>query len=98
MARRLAKPVPLGEEPFDESFQAPVAIVSFRPIEHRKHRRSSDRVDGLTFRHQPGIFFARELTDRVIVGEGLRKRNRYEVQARIGGDLREEVDRLTDYE
>ena len=80
MARGLAKLVPLGEKAFDEPFDAPVAIASLPPIENREHRRSRDRVDGLAWRNQRGIFFARKLADRIVIGKALRKRNRHEVQ------------------
>src|SRR5262249_11843303 len=97
MPRRLAKLVPVGEKAFDESFGAPVPTVSFRPVENSEHPRNPDRVDGLSFRNQRRIFLIRKLTNRIVIGKGLRKRNWHEAQTRIGGDLRKKVDRLSDH-
>ena len=73
MARRLAKLVPFGEQVVDEPLNPPVAVVALRPIEHREHRRHGERIDGLPFRHQRRIVLARQLAERVVVGEGLRE-------------------------
>src|SRR5262245_42113644 len=97
MPRRLSKLVPVGEKTFDESFGAPVPIVSFLPVENGEHRRRRDRVDGLSFRNQGRILLIRKLTNRIVIGEDRRKRNRQEVQTRIGGDLRKKVNRLSDH-
>src|SRR5262249_32666257 len=97
MPRRLAKLVPVGEKAFAESFGASVPIVSFRPVENCEHRRNRDRVNGLSFRNQRRIFFVRKLTDRIVIGKGLRKRNWHKAQTRIRGNLRKKVDRLSDH-
>src|SRR3982074_3855165 len=97
MARGREKFVPVSEKSLDQSFNSPVAIATFRPIENRECRRSRDRVDGLTFRNQGRIFFVRKLTKGVVVGERFRKRNRHEVQSRIRGYLRKKVDRLSNH-
>src|SRR5262249_52432389 len=84
MARGLKKLVPFAEKAVDEPFNAPVAIVSLRPIENREHRGGRDRIDGLTCRNQRRIFFARQLTDRIVIGKGLQKWNRRKVKSRRG--------------
>src|SRR5262249_56335633 len=74
-----------------------VAIVSLRPIENCEHLGGRDRIDGLTCRNRRRIFFARQLTDRIVIGKGLRKWNRHKVKSRIGGDLWEKIDRFSDH-
>src|SRR5262249_61807754 len=97
MAWRLTELVPVREQSFDEPFNTPIAIVSFLPIEYRQHRRNGDRIDRLTFWDQGRIFFVRELAERVVVGERLRKRDRHEVQARVRRDFGKEIDRPSDH-
>src|SRR5204862_7306942 len=45
VTRRLTELVPVREEPFDEPFNAPIAIVAFLPIEDRQHGRNRESID-----------------------------------------------------
>src|SRR6058998_2616645 len=65
MALWLAKFVPVHEK----------GLGNFWPVENREHRRHRDSVDSLALRNQRWIFLAGELSERVVVGKGLRKGN-----------------------
>src|SRR5262245_59464770 len=97
MALRLAKLVPFVEERLRESLHTAISIAVLRPIVNRKHSRNSKGLDGLTLRNKVGIFFARQLADRIVVGEKLGIGNRNKVQAGVGRYLCEEVDGLSNY-
>ena len=73
MAVRFGELVPLGEKGLGKPLHTPVAIAIFRPVENREHRRHRDSVDLLPLRNQRRIFLIGELSERVVVGKGLRR-------------------------
>src|SRR4029453_4433741 len=49
--------VPLGEEPLDEAFDAPVSVATPPPVEPGKNRRPRDGVALLSFATRRGLVF-----------------------------------------
>src|SRR5262249_43315498 len=96
MPRRLAELVPVAEHAFDEPRRAPVAVMTFRPVEHSEHRRNRKRVDPAAFGNESRVVFVGEFTDRVVIGKRLRERDRQQMVARVLGQLYERVDRFID--
>src|SRR5260221_12115867 len=88
--------VPLGEEPLDEAFDAPVSVATLPPVEHGKNRWHRDGINLLSFGNEGRIIFRLELTEGVVVCERFRERDRDEVKPGVRWNSGEEVDGLSD--